>query len=116
MARRPDRPPSRAEVPFFHRTWVRFAFASTALVLGAMAVTVGSVMRTANEEIRRGVRQHNEQIARAAAGEIGDRVAAARGELERTAALMDIAGAGERLGLRPPVASVLPVSSLRCSL
>lgn len=80
--------PSRAEVPFFSRMWVKLAVGSTAIVILAMTFAVGLILRIATDELRSNILRRNEQIARRTAEEIGARLDEARRDLAETADLV----------------------------
>jgi PAS domain S-box-containing protein len=62
--------PSRADVPLRNRMWVRLVLAMAALLMLAIVITAGQVVRLFTQELRRTLTQRNEQIARRAAAEI----------------------------------------------
>ena len=82
--------PSRAEVPFFNRTWVKLALASIALVFFAISFTVGFILRFATVELRANLTQRNVEIARRAAEEIASYVEGARRGLAESADLLQL--------------------------
>jgi PAS domain S-box-containing protein len=73
--------PSRADVPLRNRMWVRLVLAMAVLLVLAIVITAGLVVRLSTEELRRNLTQRNEQIARRAAAEIRSYIDTARRDL-----------------------------------
>lgn len=84
----PGKSPSRADVTFFNRMWVKLAVGSTALIILVVSFTAGFIVRFATAELRRNVTQRNEQIARRAAAEISGFVEGARRDLSENADIL----------------------------
>ena len=82
--------PSRADVPFFNRTWVKLALASIILVVFAISFTAGFILQVATRELRANLTQRNVEIARRAAEEIDNYVDAARRGLAESADLLQL--------------------------
>jgi PAS domain S-box-containing protein len=82
--------PSRAEVPFLNRMWVKLVVGGMSLVILSIAITAGFTVQFAAGELRRSVQKSNEQIARRTADAIETFVIGAHRELEEIADVMQI--------------------------
>jgi PAS domain S-box-containing protein len=75
-------------VQFFNRMWVKLAFGSTVLVVCAISLTAGFILRFATRELRANLTLRNVEVARRAAEEVAGYVEGARRDLAEGADLL----------------------------